>query len=185
MLKLLPGSTIEADVSRKGAADALLTPMFLGGGLMLSQVSQLSGLEPHVIQNWVKRGFLTPPVKKRYSRRQLCRILTINTLRDTLSLERACSLLSYINGQLNDESDDTIDDAQLYLLICEVAGRLELTHLTDRNAIAQLCAEILHDYREPFAGARRRVETALRVITTAYMAAQLKQEAERLLAHLE
>ena len=44
MLKKLPGSTVEVDVSRPGAAAAILTPMFLTGGLMLSQVAQFTGL---------------------------------------------------------------------------------------------------------------------------------------------
>lgn len=185
MLKCLPGSTIEADISREGVADALLTPMFLGGDLMLSQVSQLSGLEPYVIQNWVKRGFLTPPVKKRYSRRQLCRILTINTLRDTFPLDRACSLLSYVNGHLNDERDDIIDDAQLYLLLCHVVGRLEQSPAADRDAVGRLCADALVGYSEPFAGARRRVERALQVMVTAYLASRLTQEAVLQLSYLK
>ncbi|MFR8526814.1 MAG: MerR family transcriptional regulator [Flavonifractor plautii] len=28
---------------------------------MLSQVASLTGLEPYVIQNWVRRGFVAPP----------------------------------------------------------------------------------------------------------------------------
>ena len=63
MMGTLPGTTVETDLSRNDAAEALLSPLFLAGGLMLSQVSQLTGLEPHVIQNWVKRGFVSPPRK--------------------------------------------------------------------------------------------------------------------------
>ena len=112
MLKKLPGSTAEVDISRPGAADTLLTSMFLTGGLMLSQVAQFTGLEPYTIQNWVKRGFLSSPKNKKYSRRQLSRILIINMLRDALPLDAICRLLSYINGQLDQESDDIIDDSQ-------------------------------------------------------------------------
>ena len=64
MIDVLPGTTVEADLRRPDAADMLLSPLFLTGGLMLSQVSQLTGLEPHVIQNWVKRGFVSPPERK-------------------------------------------------------------------------------------------------------------------------
>lgn len=98
MISRLPGTTLEVDLSRENAADALLSPMFLTGGLVLSQVAQLTGLEPYTIQNWVKRGFLPPPVKKKYSRRQLCRIFIINMLRDSMQIERICRLLSYVNG---------------------------------------------------------------------------------------
>ena len=37
--------------------------MFLAGGLTLSQVCQISGLEPYTVQNWVKRGFLSNPTE--------------------------------------------------------------------------------------------------------------------------
>jgi hypothetical protein len=79
----LPGTTVDIELSA-GIADLILTPMFYSGGLVLSQVSRLTGLEGHVIQNWVKRGYLAPPQKKKYSRSQLCRILNINILKDIL-----------------------------------------------------------------------------------------------------
>ena len=41
---------------------------------MLSQVTQVTGLEPYIIQNWVRRGFLAPPKQRKYTRRQLDKI---------------------------------------------------------------------------------------------------------------
>ena len=108
MTHYLPGSTIEAESLSAESADRLISPMFLSGGLMLSQVAALTGLEPYTIQNWVKRGFLPPPQNKRYTIRQFCRILLINMLKDSFQLDTVCSLLSYINGHLDDESDDII-----------------------------------------------------------------------------
>ena len=121
----LPGTTIEA---RADDAQALLQSLFVAGGLVLSQVSLLTGLEPHTIQNWVKRGFLSAPQRKKYSQRQVCRIFIINMLRDSLQIERICQLLSYVNGRLDDEGDDIIDDTTLYLhalsLIAKMGDRL-------------------------------------------------------------
>jgi NADH:ubiquinone oxidoreductase subunit C len=68
---ILPGTVLEVDQSRPEAADELFSSLFVTGGLVLSQVCQITGLEPYTVQNWVKRGFLTPPVKKKYNRRQL------------------------------------------------------------------------------------------------------------------
>ena len=69
MAKTLPGTTIAVDWNRPEEAETLLNSLFLAGGLMLSQVASLTGLEPYVIQNWVRRGFvaraqavLPPPV---------------------------------------------------------------------------------------------------------------------------
>ena len=108
---VLPGTVIEAKLEDADRAQELFRSMFLPGGMVLGQVSNLSGLEPYMIQNWVKRGFLSPPKGKRYSLRQLCRILNINMLRGALPMEKICGLLTYVNGHLNDESDDLIDDS--------------------------------------------------------------------------
>ncbi len=185
MRKVLPGTTIEVDLRRPDAADAVLSPLFLTGGLMLSQVSQLTGLEPYVIQNWVKRGYLSPPQRKKYSRRQFCRILVINMLKDALQLEKICKLISYFNGSLSDESDDLIDDAYLYGSLCRLIGRLEDTPLPSEGELEVWCTEVLSDYGEPRPGARAQVSRGMRVILTAYLAARLKQEAECLLGELE
>lgn len=163
MQRLLPGSTIQYDISAPGGAETLFTAMFMGGDLMLAQVAHIAGLEPYVIQNWVARGFLPPPVNKRYSRRQLCRILIINMLRGALSLEEICRLLRYVNGHLDDISDDLVDDSVLYLALVELTG--ETPPPLDR---------VLPDYREPFPGSRRRVEQVLEIMTLAYRAAELK-----------
>ena len=62
---ILPGTVLEVDGSRPEAADELFSSLFVTGGLVLSQVCQITGLEPYAVQNWVKRGFLAPPVKKK------------------------------------------------------------------------------------------------------------------------
>lgn len=185
MKQFLPGTTAEADLSRPDAADALLSPLFLTGGLTLSQVVQLTGLEAHTIQNWVKRGFLSPPQRKKYSRRQFCRILIINMLKDALQLEKICTLLSYFNGSLSDESDDLIDDSYLYTCIVRLVGRLEEEAMPDGPELEQWCSDALGDYGEPCPGARTRVSRSMAVILTALMAARYRQEAERLLAGLD
>ena len=120
---VLPGTVIEAKLEDADRAQELFRSMFLPGGMVLGQVSNLSGLEPYMIQNWVKRGFLSPPKGKRYSLRQLCRILNINMLRGALPMEKICGLLTYVNGHLNDESDDLIDDSELYFTFVQLASR--------------------------------------------------------------
>ena len=63
----MPGSVLKIDGARPEAADELLSSLFAGGGLVLSQVANVTGLEPYLIQNWVARGFLAPPEGKRYT----------------------------------------------------------------------------------------------------------------------
>lgn len=150
---------------------------------MLSQVASLTGLEPYVIQNWVRRGFVAPPERKRYSRRQFSRIVLINMLKDSMQLDKICALLSYVNGELDDESDDLIDDFQLYLYIVRLAALVEHQPPSgpdERPAGAR-------QRRRTTASVSRRPDrwpAASMVILTAYLAGRLKQEAEALLAAL-
>ncbi len=184
MISRLPGSTLEADLGRSNAADTLLSSIFLTGGLVLSQVSLLTGLEPYTIQNWVKRGFLPPPVKKRYSRQHVCRLFIINMLRDSMRIDKICQLLTFVNGRLDDTGDDIIDDSVLYLYIVDLTARLG-GQLPSAGQLHTWCAELLTGYQEPYPGARGRVTAALEIISTAYMASMLRQRAELMLSQLD
>ena len=175
MAKTLPGTTIAVDWNRPEEAETLLNSLFLAGGLMLSQVASLTGLEPYVIQNWVRRGFVAPPERKRY---------LINMLKDSMQLDKICALLSYVNGELDDESDDLIDDFQLYLYIVRLAALVEHQPPSGPDEAARWCQTAAESYRESVPGARDRVARCLHVILTAYLAGRLKQEAEALLAAL-
>ena len=179
----IPGTILQIPRQDAEHVEDVFTSMFLGGGIVLSQVSGITGLEPYAVQNWVKRGFLSPPEHKRYTLRQLCRILNINMLKSVLPMERICGMLGYINGQLNDESDDTIDDSQLYFMFVKLAARSkELFHQQDRDAVLE---HYLADYQEPVPGARERVKNVLRVMLTAWLAARMRQEAENMLNNMK
>ena len=102
----IPGTTLEGKRAAAAQIDQQFHAMFLAGGLTLSQVASITGLEAYAIQNWVKRGFLSGPKNRRYSLEQVCRIITINMLKGALTLEQICSLLGFINGDLADDSDD-------------------------------------------------------------------------------
>lgn len=177
----LPGTVLSVDADRPQAAEEVFSSMFLAGGLVLSQVTQVTGLEPYIIQNWVRRGFLAPPKQRKYTRRQLSRILMINALKSTLSIEQICKLLSYINGALDDEGDDTIDDTELYGAFVLVAGSVQKHDLTSESEMNRLIADGLKDYKEPIPGAKERIEQALRIMITAWRAAQLQTKAQSMM----
>ena len=125
----IPGTVIQADKDNPHMAELQIRSMFLTGGIMRSQVVAATGLKAHAVQNWVQRGFVSSPVNKRYTLRQFCRILIINMLKGSMPMDKICGLLYYINGQLDDESDDLIDDSQLYFAFlkaaCSYTGRME------------------------------------------------------------
>ena len=178
----IPGTVLEIPREDAERIEELFRSMFLAGGIVLSQVSGITGLEPYTVQNWVKRGFLVPPERKRYTLRQLCRIININMLKGVLPMERICGLLGYVNGQLNDESDDMIDDSQLYFMFVRLAARAkELYREEERDSLLE---QAMADYVEPVPGAKERIKQALRIMLTAYVAARMLQEAENMLDQL-
>lgn len=179
----IPGTVLQ--MHRKDAENiqSVFQAMFLGGGIVLSQVSAITGLEPYTVQNWVKRGFLAAPVHKRYTLRQLCRIINIHMLKSVLPMERICGLLQYINGQLDDESDDIIDDSQLYFMFVRLAARAR--ELDDGEKREQLLEKMMASYEEPIPGAGQRIKQVLRIMLTAYIAARMQQEAEKMLLQLD
>ena len=178
----IPGTVLQIEKENADTVEDMFSSMFLAGGMVLSQVASVTGLEPYTIQNWVKRGFLSPPQHKRYSMNQLCRILHINMLKSVLPLEQICGLLSYVNGKLDEESDDIIDDSQLYFLFVRLASRAK--ELDVPAAWEKALADALSQYREPVPGARARIEKALSIMLTAWVAARMRHAAEAMLQEL-
>ena len=178
----IPGTELRIPQKNADAVEEMFSSMFLAGGMVLSQVANITGLEAYTIQNWVKRGFLSPPQHKRYSMNQLCRILQINMLKSVLPLEQICGLLSYVNGKLDEESDDIIDDAHLYFLFVRLASRAK--ELDNPTSWEKAMAEALSEYQEPVPGARERIEKALRIMLTAWVAARMRRAAETMLQEL-
>lgn len=187
MIGILPGSTLEADIVGAETVRRVIRPLFAAGGLTLSQTAAVSGAEPHDIQNWVKRGFLTKPVGRMYSCDQLCRVIMIRMLRESLQLERITDLLRYINGHLDDESDDALPDSELYGYLLEILVRSgALTGVCDPARLAAVTDEVVSScYTEKYDGAADRLRLVLRVTVTAWLSARIRRDAETLIASMD
>ncbi len=184
MATTLPGTTIEVSGIEAGVSRRMFDGIFATGGITLSQVSIMTGLEPHVIQNWVKRGFVSSPIKRLYSKNQFARIVIINMLRESLHLDRICDLLGYLNGCLHDESDDLIGDSELYHtytdMIADSGGVV-----TDTAVIRSAAEAAAVGYAEPKPGARRRLVKILQVMAHAHYASLSRNAAEKLLSQMD
>lgn len=149
---------------------------YISDGIMLSQIREISGIDGSTLQNWTKRGWVENSKLKRYNIDQLAHILIINMLRSCMQLDRIAFLIRYINGSVNDRKDDIIRDSELYNYICMI---LELIVESNRHESLKDCiAEVTSGYEEKTGGARRRLNTALEIILTAYYAALIKEEAD-------
>lgn len=157
-----------------------LMPFFeMTDGLALSQLCTITKIEPATIQNWVKRGFVSRPVGKRYSKEQCARILMIHALRDTMQLERIASLISYVNGNLIDTADDIILDSALYQYFCHVTAILIEKGTMDTNVIQETINGELKDYHGT-AAEKNKLKAVLRIMALSYEANHLQRRADKL-----
>lgn len=184
MAASLPGTTIEVSGMKKDCSRIMFEGIFAAGGITLSQVSVMTGLEPYLIQNWVKRGFVSSPVKRQYSKSQFARIVNINMLRESLPIESICSLLSYINGDLKDQSDDLIDDSELYHLYVDMLSEIDFVTV-EAETIKNAAQNAVKNYQEPQRGAKQRLCKVLQIMAYAHYAAICRNTAEEMLAGLE
>ena len=180
---MIPGTVLTGRREDVESSIAQIEGMFLAGGIVRSQVAAATGLESHAIQNWVSRGFLSNPVNKRYSCRQFCRICIINMLKTAMTMEQITGLLSYINGRLDDESDDLIDDTVLYFMFLRLAAQAR--HIGGTRSWDEVIPEILAAYNEPVPGAKERIDKVLRIMLTAWIGVRIVQQAQDLLRNLE
>jgi DNA-binding transcriptional MerR regulator len=178
MLDKLPGTEMDFDLKAEENAFSLIEPILSAtGGLTLSQLSTLTGLEGSTIQNWIKRGWVTPAVGKKYAERQIVRILLINILRGTMKLEDIAGLMTYINGKVDDMSDDILHDTELYNLMCRLLSVMSRKNLHSRNEIAE---EIDKNLSPDYSGEqRKRLNEALLILILGYRASYYRRQAER------
>ena len=179
---IIPGTTLTGQPEQVDQIQSQFQSMFLAGGLTLSQIASVSGLEPYAIQNWVKRGFLPPPKNKRYDMEQLCRILNMNILRGNMPLEQITRLMGYLNGDLADESDDLVDDTMLFFFFVRLAARAK--NIGGNKDWDEALAHVTADYQEKAPGAREKLVKVLKVMLTVWYANCLKSKAEEMISAL-
>ena len=178
----IPGTTLTASRGEMDTFCNQLRAMFLGGGIAMSQVTSITGLDAYLIQNWIKRGYLSKPEQKRYTLNQLCRIITISMLRGPLSMDQICTLLAHVNGVLDREDDDLISDADLYFLFLHLAAQAR--EMDTSHQWTEAIENTLANYQEPVPGAKERVAQVLRIMLTAWVATRMTQEAHKMMEPL-
>lgn len=185
----IPGTMLKRDeMGGVTGIEFLDKIFFISDGIMLAQLREISGLDGSTLQNWVKRGWIGNTVNKRYSKDQLARILIINMLRATMQLERIDYLLHYINGTINDSSDDIIPESMLYEYVCRVIGRISekggLSSMS-REEVLEIIEQVTADYEEKMEGATHRLRSALEIIVISYYASLLAAYSAELFDQLD
>ncbi len=184
MAVTFPGTTIEVSALNKGSSKQMFDGIFAAGGVTLSQVSIMTGLEYYLIQNWVKRGFVSSPTKRLYSREQFARIIIINMLRETLPIEKISGLIHIIGGDPLDRSDDLIGDDELYHRYVDMVSEKEINP-QDAESVRKAAESAVSDFDEKFSGTKKQLTVILEAMFYAHSASKLIKMSEEKLAAIE
>ena len=150
------------------------------GGLSLGQICKITGLQTSTIQNWVKRSYVPHPENKKYFERHISRILLIASLKDCMNIEEVGKLMVLINGDTDDESDDIVNETQLYDYLCKIIQSLSFDDLRERT-IDKVVDVVIKDETIH----KDRLILALKTMTYAYISGITSQKTNFFLKELE
>lgn len=175
MIDTLPGTVLKLPKSAADECYSVLEPLFaVTKGLTLSQVCEITGLETTTIQNWVRRGWVKSPEKKKYGEQQVIRIILINTMRSSMELQQIEFLLEYINGKVSDTSDDILPDKELYNVLCRIVINSEKIPPEDEKSLDKLIESAVENVNVGDANSAQKLKAALRAMALAIIAGRIK-----------
>ncbi|MBQ9804977.1 MAG: DUF1836 domain-containing protein [Clostridia bacterium] len=181
----IPGTKLKkSDMDNVTGLAFLKKVFFVSDSVMLTQIRRISGIDSSTLQNWTKRGWVTNAKLKKYDIDQVAHILIINMLRSCMQLDHIAFLIHYINGDVEDTSDDIISDSMLYDYICRILSYINESGGCALDSIKNVVEDMTIDYEEPVEGARARLNRALEIIVVTYYSALMKQHAAELLETL-
>ena len=154
------------------------------GGLSLSQVCAVTGLEGSTIQNWVKRGWVEHPVGKKYEDVHIARILIINALKECIKLEHIALLMSYVNGKSQDGSEAIIKESTLYNYLCEALKQSSQTDDHSKSGVETVINNVIKDYSDPNPESRIRIRKALTLMIFACVCTDVKRRVEAMMGQI-
>ena len=182
---LIPGTRLyKSEMGDVTGLEFLSKIFYITDGVMLSQIREISGIDGSTLQNWTKRGWVESARLKKYNIDQVAHILIINMLRSCIQLDHIARLLEYINGRIDDRSDDIIRDSALYDYICRILDTLMAKDVCSMASIKEVIREQISGYEEVLPGARERLANALEIIVVAYYAAIIKRRSDEMLSEL-
>lgn len=172
----LPGTVLDFTVQDNGDYFGIIAPIFKSfNGITLSQVKELTRLTTATVQNWVKRGYIPSPKNKRYEKNHLLRIILINSIKGGMKIEDVQKIMVYINGDVEDDSDDIISDEELYNRFCSAIKICQETSFTEEISIKNAVHTVLENYMGPMKDSRQRLENALYIMVCAFASARLRE----------
>jgi len=154
------------------------------GGLTLSQVCAVTGLEGSTIQNWVKRGWVEHPVGKKYEEVHIARILIINALKECIKLENIVMLMNYVNGRARDNSEAIIRESTLYNYLCEALKQSGQSDDHSKSGVESVINNVISNYSDPNPDSRIRIRKALTLMIFACVCTDVKRRVDAMMGQI-
>ena len=154
------------------------------GGLTLSQVCAVTGLEGSTIQNWVKRGWVEHPVGKKYEEVHIARVLIINALKECIKLEHIALLMNYVNGKAGDGSEAIIRESTLYNYLCEALKQSGQSDDHSKSGVETVINNVIRDYSDPNPDSRIRIRKALTLMIFACVCTDVKRRVDAMMGQI-
>ena len=182
--KLLPGTvTTYVEPGEKGFSKISML-LDATGGLSLSQVCAVTGLEASTIQNWVKRGWVSHPKGKKYEEVHIARILIINALKECIKLEHIALLMTYVNGTADAAGSGIIKESEMFNYLCEALQKTGQEDDLSRSGVEAVVERVIKDYRGPTADSRVRIRKALALMIYACVCTDVKRRTEAMMEQI-
>ncbi len=178
-MDLIPGTVLKFNgVAAENCYSVIAPLLTVTKGLTLAQVRELTGLEASTIQNWVKRGWVKNPEGKRYGEEQVMRIILINMMRGSMQLEQIAFLMSYINGSVEDRSDDILPDRELFNILCSIIYACQQNAVSNTEYLDEIIDAHLENVKTSDGVSQKKLRTALRAMVLAILSTQMKELAQ-------
>lgn len=178
-MEYIPGTTLAFNDVAADNCFSLIAPLLtITKGLTLAQVRELTGLETSTIQNWIKRGWVKNPEEKRYGEEQTMRIILINMMRGSMQMEQIAFLMNYINGSVEDRSDDILPDRELFDILCSIIYECEQNAVYDTKELDMAIDSHLKRVTLRDDVSRTRLRTALRAMVLAILSTRMRDLAQ-------
>ena len=209
--RLIPGATatsIDHGVKGFSKISVLLEAT---GGLSLSQVCAVTGLEASTIQNWVKRGWVLHPKGKKYLEVHIARIMIINALKECIKLEHIALLMDYVNQNVDiapgtstagdvDAADartaraaavaassarqEIIKESELFNYLYEALQKTGQEDDISRIGVEAVVERVIKDYKGPTPHAKSRIRKALALMIYACVCTDVKRRTEAMMEQI-
>ena len=185
MIDKIPGTMLEFNQLIAEDCFSAISPLLtITKGLTLSQVSEVTGLEPSTIQNWVKRGWVKKPEGKRYGEEQLMRIILINMMRGSMQLDQITFLMSYINGSVEDRSDDILPDKELFNILCSAIYQCDNDSIYDTDKLDSIIDKSIEKAVLNDEVSIKKLKKALRTMVLAILSTRMRELSQKAFAEI-